>query len=440
MIDIELIRNSFDATAANLSRRGFDAIQLAKLKKMDEAWREQTAAVENLRSRQNIAGRQFGSDSPEKRQATIADMKKITDQRKKMEKKLLSLAKKRELAWQNIPNLISADVPTGPDSASNVTLRTIGNIPKFSFKPKEHWELGANLGIIDTVSAGQITGSRFTYLKGQLASLQFALIQLALSVVTSQDKLAAIAKQADLDVSTKPFTPVIPPVMIRPEVMQKMARLEPKEERYYIPSDDLFLVGSAEHTLGPLHMNKTIAESDLPIRYVGYSTSFRREAGSYGKDVRGILRMHQFDKLEIESFTLPETSLLEQNFIVTIQEHLLQLLKLPYRVVLIAAGDMGAPDARQIDQEVWLPGQNQYRETHTSDLMTDYQARRLNTKIKRTDGQSAFAHMNDATVFAIGRTLIAIMENYQQTDGSITIPDALHPYLPFTKIQAEKNP
>ena len=180
-------------------------------------------------------------------------------------------------------------------------------------------------------------------------------------------------------------------------------------------------------------MKETIEEKDLPVRYIGYSTSFRRESGSHGKDVRGILRLHQFDKLEIESFTAPATSIAEQDFIVAIQEHLMQSLELPYQVVMNSTGDMGKPDHRQFDIETWMPGQNMYRETHSSDHMTDYQARRLHTKI-RQEGETPYAHMNDATVFAMGRTLIALMENHQQADGSIRIPAALHPYLPFTSI------
>ena len=202
-----------------------------------------------------------------------------------------------------------------------------------------------------------------------------------------------------------------------------------KEERYYLQQDDLYLVGSAEHTLGPLHMDETLPEEALPLRYLGFSTAFRREAGSYGKDMKGILRVHQFDKLEMESFTAPEDSLKEQNFFVAIQEYLMQGLELPYQVVAVCTGDMGKPDARQIDIETWLPGQEKYRETHSADLMQDFQARRLNIKVKRKDGKIEFAHMNDATAFAIGRTLIAILENYQQKDGSVKMPRVLQGYV-----------
>ena len=315
-------------------------------------------------------------------------------------------------------------------------MRKWGSVPKFTFTVKDHVQLGHDLDLIDNETASNISGARFTYLKNELALLQFALIQHAFFVLTSEKLLKKIADSVKKGFNAKPFSPMIVPVMIKPDVFGKMARLEPKEERYYIPSDDVYLVGSAEHTLGPMHMDKIILEQDLPLRYVGYSTAFRREAGSYGKDTKGILRMHQFDKIEMESFSKPEDSILEQNFFVAIQEYLIKSLEIPYQVVMICTGDMGGPDARQIDIECWMPGQNKYRETHTSDLMTDYQARRLNTRLKRKDNKIEFVHMNDATVFAIGRTLIAILENYQQKDGSIKIPKVLQKYTGFKVIKA----
>lgn len=328
-----------------------------------------------------------------------------------------------------VPNIISPDTPIGPDESGNQVVRQVGTPRVFEFEPKEHFELGKTLGVIDTEKAAAVSGARFAYLKGDLALLQFALVQYTLGVLTDEAVLGSIIEKTGLKISAKPFVPVVPPVFIREEVMAKMARLEPKDERYHIPSDDLYLVGSAEHTLGPIHMGETIAEKELPLRYVGYSTAFRREAGSYGKDMKGILRLHQFDKLEMESFTIPEEAVAEQNFIVAIQEHLLQGLEIPYQVVAICTGDMGKPDFRQIDIECYLPGQGKYRETHTSDLMADYQARRLETRVKRMTGETEFVHMNDATAFAIGRALIAIMENYQEADGSIRIPKVLQTYM-----------
>jgi seryl-tRNA synthetase len=289
--------------------------------------------------------------------------------------------------------------------------------------------LGKELGVIDSEKATEISGARFTFLKGDLALLQFAILQWAFSVLTSREKLEQIAKEANLTVNLKPFVPIIPPVMMRSQVMNRMARLDPIDDRFYFEKDDLVLIGSAEHTMGPLHMDETLKEEELPIRYVGYSTAFRREAGSYGKDTKGILRQHQFDKLEMESFVKPEDGLLEQDFMVAIQEYLMRELKLPHQTVLICTGDMGFPDQRQIDIETWMPGQGTYRETHSADYVGGFQARRLNTRLKRASGEMEPVHMNDATVFAIGRTLIAILENFQNEDGTVTVPEVLRPFM-----------
>ncbi len=319
-----------------------------------------------------------------------------------------------------VPNIYSADTPVGKDEGENKVVRSWGEIPQFDFAPKEHHEIGKALGVIDTETAGEVSGSRFTYLKGSLVLVQFALIQFVLKMLVE-----------------KGFTPVIPPVFIKPAVQNRMARFMTPEDHYMFPNDDLMLIGSAEHTLGPMYMDKILEEKDLPIRMAGYSTAFRREAGTYGKDTSGILRQHQFDKLEMESFTLPEESLKEQELLVSIQEEILQALKLPYQVVSVCTGDMGFPDYRQIDIETWMPGQGKYRETHSADHTGNFQSRRLNTRVKRADGSIEPVHMNDATAVAIGRTLIAIIENYQQADGSVRIPEALLPYMNgLTEIKA----
>ena len=288
-------------------------------------------------------------------------------------------------------------------------------------------------GRIEAPRGADVAGARFTYLKGDLVLLQNALHQLMLSILTSGETLRAIAQKAGLDVSPKPFVPVLPPLFIKPDVFQRMARLEPREERYHIEGDDLYLIGSAEHTLGPLHMDETLKAEELPLRYTALTSAFRREAGTYGKDMKGIVRLHQFEKMEMESFTLPEQGLAEQNFLIAIQEHLTAELGLAYQVVMTCTGDQGDPDARHLDIETWMPGQGKYRETHSADYMTDYQARRLATKVKGADGKSVFVHTNDATAFA-GRTLVAILENYQQADGTIAVPEALLPWMKKDKI------
>ena len=328
-----------------------------------------------------------------------------------------------------VPNLPSDDTPVGKDDSENVVLRKWGEPRAFGFEPKDHMALGTALGIIDSEKAAEVSGARLTYLKGDLVLMQMALANFVFSVLTHEGTLKTIIEKAGLPVPSTPFVPVVPPLMIRPEVFQRMARLEPRDERYHIPSDDAFLIGSAEHPLGPLHMDETLQEAELPRRYVAFTPAFRREAGSYGKDTKGILRLHQFDKVEMESFALPEAGIAEQDFFVAIQEHLMQALGLPYQVVMTCTGDQGDPDARHLDIETWMPGEGKYRETHSADYMTDFQARRLATKVRRADGGNQFVHMNDATAVAMGRTMIAILENYQEADGSIRVPEVLVPLM-----------
>lgn len=418
MLDIKFVRDNPEVvkTACRNKKVAADVDAILGL---ETRRRELMAQVEELNRQRNEAAK---AKDIERGKEIKKNLAVAQDESERVSAELTPLL-------ERLPNIPTEDTPVGPDESGNVVLRAWGEPTKFDFEPKDHVALGEALGVIDNERAAEVTGARFTYLKGDLVRLQYAIVLHVFSVLTSPETLAKIIAAAKLDVAAKPFVPVAPPLMIRPEVMQKMARLEPKEERYHIPGDDLYLIGSAEHTLGPLHMNETFKEADLPARYVAFTAAFRREAGSYGKDMRGILRLHQFDKVEMESFSLPEKSRAEQDLFVAIQEHLMQSLGIPYRVMQICTGDMGGPDSRQIDIEAWLPGQNKYRETHTSDLMTDYQARRLQTRVRRNAGGSEYVHMNDATAFAIGRTLIAIMENFQQADGTVRVPAVLVPFM-----------
>jgi seryl-tRNA synthetase len=432
MIDIKWLRENPDEVTKICQQKNV-MVDVREIERLDQDKRELQAKLDELsRQRNEIAAATKGT-KPTKEQ--IIQGKRLKEEASEIEEKLKEVIVQFTELWNKVPNFASEDTPIGKDESSNVILRQVGEKPEFGFKPKPHWELAEKLDLIDMKTAGEVSGSRFAYLKNELALLQFALIQLGLSVLTSEETLKEIIKANDLDVSSKPFVPIIPPVFIRPEVLDKMARLDPREERYHIPSDDLYLTGSAEHTLGALHMDETLATNKLPIRYVGYSTAFRREAGSHGQDVRGILRLHQFDKLEMESFANSDLGLSEQNLMVAVQEYLMSQLKLPYQVVICSTGDMGGPDYRHIDIETWLPGQDTYRETHSADFMTDYQARRLRTRVKNTDGSTQYAYMNDATVLAIGRVLVAIMENYQQEDGSIKVPDVLQKWVSFDEIR-----
>lgn len=418
MLDIKFIRENPDIVRQALQNKN-RTVDIDRVLALAEERKVAAQALDELNRKKNEAAstRDIEAGRQIKEDTRVAEEK-----HQELEKELVKLL-------IQIPNIPSPDTPVGKDETENRVIRTWGEKPAFSFEPKAHWDLGPELEIINTEKAGEISGARFAYIMGDLARLQFALIQYVFASLTEKAVLEKIIANAGLSVEAKPFVPVVPPVFMRSNVMNRMARLDPIDDRFYFEKDDLVLVGSAEHTLGPLHMDETLPESALPIRYVGYSTAFRREAGSYGKDTKGILRQHQFDKIEIETFCKPEDGYQEQDFLVAVQEYFMQELKLPYQVVLVCTGDMGFPDQRQIDIETWMPGQNTYRETHSSDYVGGFQARRLNTKVKRADGTSEPVHMNDATVFAIGRTFIAIIENNQQEDGSILIPEVLRPYM-----------
>ncbi|MCL5795211.1 MAG: serine--tRNA ligase [Patescibacteria group bacterium] len=433
MLDIKFVREN----AKLVKKAAHDKntkVDVDKILVLDQKKRDLQAKIELLRADRNIIVGELKNPKAAGFKEKITKAKKVKEMLHDLEPQLVEVSEELFELSLKLPNIPSKDTPIGPDAQSNKVIKKVGKLPKFSFKPKEHWQLGEKLDILDMERGAKVSGTRFGYLKGKLAMLEFAIVQYAFSVLTDEKILAKIIKENKLKVEPKPFIPIVPPVMIKPDVYNKMARLEPKEERYHIPSDDLYLIGSAEHTLGAMHMDEILDGKDLPIRYVGFSTAFRREAGTYGKDMKGILRVHQFDKVEMESFVLPKKSLEEQNFFVAIQEYLMQSLEIPYQVVSICTGDMGAPDARQIDIEAWMPGQNKYRETHTADLMNDFQSRRLNTRVKTAKGHE-FVHMNDATVFALSRTPVAIMENYQEKDGSIKVPKVLQKYCNFTEIK-----
>lgn len=420
MIDIKFIRDNPDIVRAAIQNKKSKPVDVDELLKLHESRKEIKQKIDEVNQKRNQA-------------AAARDIeagKKLKEELQALEAEHTALEKDLVALLIKIPNIPSPDTPVGADEKENKVLRQVGEKRAFgSYSPRQHFEIGEDLGLINFERASTVSGPRFAYIMGDLAMMQFALLNLSMKILTDEDILKDIASRAGLDVSTKPFVPVVPPYMMRPAVMNRMARLDPIEERYHFEKDDEVLIGSAEHTLGPLHMDEVIAENQFPLRYVGYSPAFRREAGSYGKDTRGLIRMHHFDKVEMETFTKPEDGYKEQDFIVAIQEHLLTLLGLPYEVMSICTGDMGFPDHRQFDMNTWMPGQGVYRETHTSDYMGGFQARRLNTRVKRSDGTLEFVHMNDATLVAMGRTLAAILENYQESDGSVRVPKVLQPYI-----------
>lgn len=419
MLDITFIRENPDIVRAALKNKNREGVDLDRLLVLADERKKLAGEVSDLNRKRNEAQASRDADAG----------RMLKDQAKDLEEKYQAVEKELVSILIKVPNIPSADTPIGPDESGNKVVSQWGEKPNFSFTPKAHWDLGKELGIIDTEKAAEVSGARFTYIKGDLALLQFALQQFVFATLTSKEKLTEAIEEFGLSVDPKPFVPVVPPIMMRAQVMNRMARLDPIEERYYFEKDDLVLVGSAEHTLGPLHMDETLPEESLPLRYIACTPAFRREAGAAGKDTRGILRQHQFDKAEMESFVRPEDGMAEQEFFVALQQYFMRRLGIPHQLVLICTGDMGFPDHRQFDVESWMPGQNTYRETHTSDYMGGFQSRRLNTKLKRADGSTEPVHMNDATAIAIGRVLIAIIENYQNEDGSITIPEVLRPYM-----------
>ncbi|MEI7810314.1 MAG: serine--tRNA ligase [bacterium] len=429
MLDIKFIRENKEMVQEGAKKKRVE-IDIEKLIALDDQRLVELKEIEDLRSEVNKVSNDIARDQdPNLKIQLIEEMRTVKEDLKNKEEKLKTTIEEWQKIMLEIPNMPSADTPVGPDESGNVVIRNWGEKPTFDFTPKEHYEIGEKLGIIDNKTAAEVSGARFTYLKGDLVLLQFALINFLFEIFTNKETLEKIAKEKNINIDPKPFVPVIPPFMVKSNIYLRMGRLDPKEDKYHLAEDDMYLIGSAEHSVGPMHMGQILEEKDMPIRYIGYSPAFRREAGSYGKDTKGILRMHQFEKMEMETFCLPENSLQEQEFLVAIIEYYLQLLKLPYQVVLVCTGDMGKPDYRQIDIETWMPGQNVYRETNTSDLVTSFQSRRLNTKVRRSTGKTELVHMNDATASAMGRTLIAIIENYQQADGSVMIPEVLRKFM-----------
>jgi seryl-tRNA synthetase len=425
MLDIQFIRDNPELVATKSAQKNYP-VDIEHLLVLDGERKSKLTQIEELRRRRNEQATALKNGRPSEEQ--IAAGRQLKEELSGLETELARIDDQYFSLLKKVPNLPTEDVPVGATEDENVVVKTVGIPREFDFTPKSHWEIGESRGFIDKERAAKVTGSRFGYLKGDLVKLHFALMNFAMSVLTDEDTLKQIANQAGLDVSTKPYTLVMPPLMIKTEIYDAMDRLEPRDDRYKIEGEELWLQGSAEHVLGSMHADEIIPASDLPIRYAGYATSFRKEAGTYGKDMEGIIRMHQFEKLEMESLTTPEDSLKEHLFHIAIQEYLLQQLDLPYQVVMKCTADIGKPNARGVDIEVWLPTQQKYRETHTADHMTDYQTRRLKTRFKREDGSLELAHTNDATVLS-QRPMIAIMENFQTAEGIIAIPEVLRPYM-----------
>ncbi len=415
MLDINFIRENSEKVKEACKNKNVN-VDVDRVLVLDKSKRELMTQMETLKAEQNKISR-GGADN----QAIFTQAKEIKEKIKAMSPELEKTDEELKKLLLQLPNIPFDDVPVGKDDSENKVLRKVGRPAMQIFhKPKDYMELGADLDLIDTERAGKVAGSRFGYIKGKLALLEFALVKLAMDTVTKEG-----------------FTPIIPPVMLKDEMARGTGYFEAgdRDEAYFLPDDNMYLVGTSEQSLIAMHADEVLDEKKLPLRYVAFSTCFRREAGSYGKDTKGILRVHQFDKLEMVILSKPEDSKNEHKLLLAIEEKLMKALKLPYQVINICTGDLGRPAASKFDIETWLPSEKKYRETHSTSNCTDFQARRLNIRYKDKSGKMQFVHTLNGTAFAIGRILIMIMENYQQKDGSIKVPKVLQKYAGFKIIK-----
>jgi seryl-tRNA synthetase len=428
MLDIKYIRENPEKVQTNAANKGYGDLSVSELLALDAERRDLQAQVDELREQRNAVSARMKDGKPEP--ALIDQGKQIKIQLAEREEYLRNTDEKFLDLLKKFPNMALDSVPVGKSEEENVVAKVVGEPRKFDFTPLNHAELAAKRGWIDSARAVKIAGSRFVYVMGDLARLEFALWQFGIDTLTDPEKIRDIIAGAGLEkaISDKPFTFVLPPAVAKTAVFEATGRLNKTEQTYKIEEEDLWLNASAEHTLSPMFMDEIIEEKELPIRLVGYTTAFRREAGTYGKDTEGMFRLHQFNKLEMESFTTAAVSLEEHWFIVSIQEYLTAALGLPYRVLEKCTADIGRPNARGVDIEVWLPSQNTYRETHTADYIGDFQARAMKTRVRFGDGRLELAHTNDATAYS-ERPLIGILENFQNADGSVMVPEVLRPYL-----------
>lgn len=428
MLDINFIRANRQKVEDAIHNKVYD-IDLDEILRLDDERKELSREIDALRQERNQISAQMKGGKPDPK--LIEQGKELKAKLAEVEPKLAEIEQDFITKLKQVPNVYEDDVPIGLTEDDNQVAEVCGEPTKFKFAPKNHYEIGQARGWIDKERASKVAGARFAYIKGDMVKLQMAIVNFVMNSLSNQEVISEIIDKAGLkgQVVDKPFTIVLPPLMLRTEMYDAMDRLEPREDRYKIEGEELWLQGSAEHVLGSMHAGEIFEEKELPVRYLGYATSFRQEAGTYGKDMEGIIRMHQFDKLEMESFSTKETSRKEHELFVAIQRWLVEQLELPYRVIRKCTFDIGKPDARGIDIEVWLPGQDKYRETHTADYMTDYQSRRLQTRVRRDSGDLELVHTNDATAFALGRIMIAIIENYQNEDMTVRVPKVLQKYL-----------
>jgi len=412
MIDIKDLKENSDKYKKGIKVKQFDTSLIDKVLGLDQKRRDLLVKIEKLRAEKN----KIAKDK------NIEAGKKVKIELQKVEPELNKIEEDYKKVLNQIPNSPADDVKEGKDESENEILRKWGKLRKFDFEPKSFWELGESLDIIDTKRAAKVSGTRFFYLKGDGFLLDRALVQFALVTLLKEG-----------------FTPILPPVLIKKEMMEGMGYLEHdgKDEMYVLKDDGLILVGTSEQSIGPMHAGEIFNEKDLPRRYLGYSSCFRREAGSYGKDTKGAFRVHQFNKVEMFSFCKPENGNKEHEYLLSLEEKMLQDLEIPYQVVKMCSGDLGAPAARKYDLEGWFPFQKKYRELTSTSTTTDFQARGLNIKYV-DNGEKKFVHMLNGTAFS-QRPILAILENYQQKDGSVLVPKVLQKWVGKEKIISSKK-
>jgi seryl-tRNA synthetase len=418
MIDVNLLRQQPDLVKTALKNRQKDPLLADKVLDFDKSRREILLQVEDLRSKQNALSRTFKGKPTEDQ---LKEASAIKEKLKALETDLKNVEDKQNSILEEIPNIPADDVPIGKDESENVVFKTVGEIPKFDFQPLDHADLGEKLDIIDIKKAAQISGSRFGYFKGQGAVLEMAVMFYAFQKLIK-----------------KGFIGMIPPTMIKSDTEWKCGYASNKNlfNAYYsIPEDDLIFISSSEHSVVPYHMDEILDQKSFPIKYANFSPCFRREAGTYGKDMKGMLRVHFFNKVEMNIFTLPDYKISDAMCLemLTNEEELMQELEIPYQIVKACTGDLPQPNRRMYDINSWFPGQNAYRETQSCSNCGDYQARRLNTKVK-LNGKNELVHILNATLVT-DRIVLAIIENHQQADGSIKIPKVLHPFTNFEVIK-----
>ena len=420
MIDLKFLRENPDVVRASQKGRGEDVAIVDKVLTSDDAKRAAITEFEQLRAQQNVLSKSVGAASGEEKVALLANSKELAEKVKAADAKRAELEATALSHAMVISNILDPEAPIGGEE-DFVVIEHVGTPRDFSsagFAPKDHVELGKLLGAIDTERGAKVSGSRSYYLTGVGALLEFALVNYAISSATKAG-----------------FIPVIPPVLVKPAAMEGTGFLgQAAENVYHLEKDDYYLVGTSEVPLAAFHMDEVLDGEKLPLRYAGYSSCFRREAGSYGKDTRGIIRVHQFDKVEMFSFCKPEEAKQEHQRLLQWEKDFLNAMEIPYRVIDVASGDLGSSANRKFDIEAWIPTQDAYREVTSTSNCTEFQGRRLNIRYKDSDGTKAIATLN-GTLVAIPRMIVAILENHQNADGTVNVPAALQPFLGMTRFE-----